>query len=466
MTKNGMNCGSNEANGRTSQLSLTRNFVWTFAGNAVYALCQWAAIVCLAKLGSAEMVGQFALALAIAFPITFMANLQLRVLFVTDQNDRHPFGQLLGLRLVLGALGACVLVATCKIAGYSAETAAVILTVATAQLIDCVSENYYGIAQRYERMDRIARSQIIRSLLSVTFLVLALHYWDNLLIGVVGLVLGRALVLLLYDAAPSTFALAATDLTFATGESLQLHKMPFIERIRPRWNVRNQVRMVWIALPLGAASMLVSVNANMPRYFIQHFLGSRELGIYSALTYIPAGCILIATALGQAVFARLSKFYALRESRNFSKLMIKSASFCCAIGGSVLLICVLAGHKILTILYRPEYAEHTNLLLWLVGGAAVGCVAASLGCAMTATLHFKEQVPLLLIVLLSSLVACVVLIPRWGLLGAALAPLVSMTTQLFGSALVIYYAMRSRAKQTDACLTAGLQPAFEADPKG
>jgi len=87
---------TNDAGNSTSQLSLTRNFMWTFAGNAVYALCQWAAVVCLAKLGSAEMVGEFALALAIAFPITFIANLQLRVLFVTDHSTLYPFGQILG----------------------------------------------------------------------------------------------------------------------------------------------------------------------------------------------------------------------------------------------------------------------------------------------------------------------------------------------------------------------------------
>ena len=170
-----------------------------------------------------------------------------------------------------------------------------------------------------------------------------------------------------------------------------------------------------------------------------------------------------ATALGQAVFARLSRYYAFGDSRNFNMLMIKSAAFCASIGGAVLVICVIAGHKILTILYRPEYAEHTRLLLWLVGGAAVGCVAASLGCTMTATLRFKEQVPLLLIVLTSSLVGCSFLIPRWGLIGASLAPLVSMTTQLCGSGLIIHYALRNRPKELCSSLPAALQPAFEID---
>ena len=47
-------------------LSLRSNFAWILAGNIVYAVCQWGAIVVLAKLGRSYVVGQFSLGLAIA----------------------------------------------------------------------------------------------------------------------------------------------------------------------------------------------------------------------------------------------------------------------------------------------------------------------------------------------------------------------------------------------------------------
>ena len=51
---------------QTKPLTLRRNFSWTFAGNAVYAACQWGMLVVLAKLGSPEMIGQFTLGLAVS----------------------------------------------------------------------------------------------------------------------------------------------------------------------------------------------------------------------------------------------------------------------------------------------------------------------------------------------------------------------------------------------------------------
>ncbi|MGI8856402.1 MAG: hypothetical protein ACR2JW_11675, partial [Thermomicrobiales bacterium] len=52
--------------------SLRANFSWTFVGNVVYAACQWGMLVVLAKLGSPEVVGQFALGLAITAPVIML----------------------------------------------------------------------------------------------------------------------------------------------------------------------------------------------------------------------------------------------------------------------------------------------------------------------------------------------------------------------------------------------------------
>jgi len=58
-------------------VSLHRNFSWAFAGNVIYCACQWGILTILAKLGSVEMVGQFALALAITTPVALFFQFQL-----------------------------------------------------------------------------------------------------------------------------------------------------------------------------------------------------------------------------------------------------------------------------------------------------------------------------------------------------------------------------------------------------
>ena len=90
-------------------LSLRSNFSWTFAGNVVYAGCQWGMLMVLAKLGSPEWSGQFALGLAVTAPIIMLTNLQLRAIQATDARREYRFGHYLALRLATTALALLVI---------------------------------------------------------------------------------------------------------------------------------------------------------------------------------------------------------------------------------------------------------------------------------------------------------------------------------------------------------------------
>ena len=69
---------------RPAPLSLRRNFAWGLTGNVVYAACQWSMLALLARLTWPEVVGRYALGLAIGTPIFLFANLNLAQVQATD----------------------------------------------------------------------------------------------------------------------------------------------------------------------------------------------------------------------------------------------------------------------------------------------------------------------------------------------------------------------------------------------
>jgi O-antigen/teichoic acid export membrane protein len=71
--------------------SLINNFSWALAGNVVYAGCQWGMLMVLAKLGSTEMVGRFALGLAITAPVITFVKFDLRAIQATDIQGIYSF---------------------------------------------------------------------------------------------------------------------------------------------------------------------------------------------------------------------------------------------------------------------------------------------------------------------------------------------------------------------------------------
>ncbi len=431
-------------------LTLRQNFSWTFAGNMVYAAAQWGMLVVLAKLGSPEMVGQFTLGLAVTAPIILFGNLQLRQIQVTDVNQKYSFGDYLGLRLICIALSLLAIAVITFTAHYSQQTSLIILVIGLSKAVESISDIFHGLFQYNERMDRIAFSLIIKGLLSLLALAVGVYVSGTALGGAIGLVTVWLLVLIFYDIPSSFLILRAVPLAenIPAQEVSNQSSTSRILQLQPRFNLTDLRSLVTLSLPLGFVMMLISLNANIPRYFIEHHLGVRELGIFSALSYLIVAGGIVVSALGQSASPRLAKYYAAGNRKDFQSLLLKLFLIGTFLGGVAVLMAAIAGKEILTILYRPEYAQQVYLFILLMVAAGIGYVASFLGYAMTAAQYFQVQMPLFTVVTGISALVCLWLIPSKGLIGAAIALIIGAVVQAIFSLGVIFYALQKLDKST------------------
>lgn len=417
--------------------SLRSNFAWTFAGNVVYAACQWGILVALAKLGSPEIVGEFALALAITAPVLIGAGLNLRSVQASDALGAHPFSHYLWLRLVTTTCALITIGLIVLVSGYSARTGLVVMIVACAKAAEALSDIFYGGLQREQRMTRIALSMIIKGILSLIVVAAGLYLTRDLVVACLALALVWSLMLLFYDV-PSGLTVASPvqkssgELPGALAATALLTPVPSTAALST---------LTGTALPIGIVMLLIALNGNAPRYFIERSVGVRELGIFAAMIYpMQAGTTVIA-ALGQSALPRLARFYASRDTGSFRALLLRMGGLALLVGCGGVLIIWLAGQQILTVLYTREYAEQKAVFLLLGCAAALGYAGAILGYAMTAARYFREQLPVFGTVTLVTIVSSLILIPRYGLTGAALVLGAAALVQCAGSILVLRHAL-------------------------
>ncbi len=299
-------------------LTLRRNFSWTFIGNIVYAACQWGMLMVLAKLGSPEMVGQFSLGLAQTAPVFMLTNLQLRDIQATDAKRQYLFSDYLGLRLIGTGLALLLIAAITIVAGYRWETTLVILVIGLSKAFESISDVFYALNQKYERMDRIALSLIIKGPLSLLMLGIGVYVTGGVLGGVVGLAIAWALVLVGYDIRSGALVLKTSEENVAANLSAV--------SLKPRWHLSSLRKLVWLALPLGLTMMLISLNTNIPKYFIEYYLGERQLGIFSSIAYLLVAGNIVVSALAQSASPRLAKYYAEGNSSAFRTLLLNMPS--------------------------------------------------------------------------------------------------------------------------------------------
>jgi O-antigen/teichoic acid export membrane protein len=408
--------------------SLRANVTWTLASNLVSAGSQWGMVVAIAKLGNPIMVGQYALALAIVAPLILFSNLQLRAIQVTDIRGEFQFGDYLGVRLTATVITAIAILLLVMAGSYQSATAFTILGLTFSKGMEGVSDIFYGFLQQRERMDRIAQSTMIRMPLSLAAMTAAVYWTHSVFIGTLGLAVVQIAVLLSYDVPVS--ARLGKDMQ----ESRTADASP---KFWPKWRFQIMKNLAWMAAPLGGAMLLISLQTNIPRYFIERFLGERELGIFAALAYFLAAGNIVTEAIGQSVMPRLARMFQGQDRRGLRKLLLQLVAlgalggFLAWAGGR------LVGPQVLKLLYRPEYAKHMNVFLILLLSAAPTYMASFLGYAMTAARLFWLQVPLSLIATTTVALACLWLVPTRGLIGAAEALLALSVVRLIVTLLVV-----------------------------
>jgi O-antigen/teichoic acid export membrane protein len=417
-----------------SGLTLRANFSWTFVGNVINAGSWFSMTIVLAKLGSPEHLGQFALGLATTAPVFMLASLRLRDVQATDAKEEYLFGDYFALRLTTTVLALLVIVGIIFVSGVQREMALIILATGGSKAIENISDAFYGLFMRHERLDRIAKSLMIKGPLSLIGLSVGFYLTGSVFWGVIGLASARAAVMLSYDFRNAILTLNPS--LKRIGNNIP-KALPY-----PRWNARILIKLAWLALPLGVVTMLISFTSNIPRYFIEGHLGAYQLGIFAAVASFQKVAPTVVQALGRSASPRLANYYATNSAGAYQKLTLRLITIGVLLGGAGVLVALVLGRQILTLFYGPAYAL-PGLFGLLMLAAGIDYIATMLLFVITSARYFKIQLPLQLLTTGSVAIACYWLIPSAGLSGAVMALIIGNLFRLGGCSVAAWHAQRS-----------------------
>jgi O-antigen/teichoic acid export membrane protein len=255
--------------------------------------------------------------------------------------------------------------------------------------------------------------------------------------GVVGLLTVWTLLLPLVDARNVYIVRHAENLTLK-------------EALSPRWNYRKLASLVWLSLPLGFVMLLNSLNYNIPRLLIETHLSVHELGIFAAVScFMIAGNVII-QAMAQSVSPILAGHWSANNSNAYAKLLIKQLLYAGLLGVSAVSLAIVAGPRFLTLCYRPEYAEHSSLLVMLMIAGGIEYVAVILDYALTAARYLRSQLALSILVTATIAVGSHLLLPLRGLAGVAEALIAAAAVHLIGALAIIIVAVSRKRSMVSA----------------
>jgi O-antigen/teichoic acid export membrane protein len=240
---------------------------------------------------------------------------------------------------------------------------------------DALSDILAGALQRKERLDRVALGLAAKGILGLSAVAFVVVQGGGALAAALAVAVVRWLVLAIYEL-PTASRVLARDAT---------------DTLQPRWQFRRLRELAWTALPLGCVMLLMSLQANIPRYWLKSQTGAESLGVFVGLLALTQLGSLVVNALGQAASPRLANAFQGGRRRAFFGLMARLVLVGGLFGLLGVLLVAVAGPKILLRLYGPEYAAQAPAFLILMVSAAVLYMAGPLGYAATAARRIRLQ---------------------------------------------------------------------------
>jgi O-antigen/teichoic acid export membrane protein len=395
----------------------------------VFAAAEWGVISALALLGSPEDVGELAFALAIVTPTFAISKLRLRSVVATDVTHEHPLSDYFWTGLAGAVISVPIALALSLALGETAGITMVVLWVAVSRVFEGISQISYGYQQRTDRMTPIGISVGARGVLSLILATGAFALTGEVVWAAAGLAVGHA-VPVIYD-----FTFLKVGLS-ETGEST-----------RPSW---RPIRSLFVAtLPLGLFAFLMSLTDNIPRLVLNEHAGLAELGIFATFGFAVTGVTAVTRALDSAASPRIARAIS-RKDPTLVRHRIRGLTMVASLlGATVLVLAVTVGEAFLDLAFGPEFAAYSAEFSWMAVYCWMVLVFAGWTVTLLAARRFKSQLYIQMATVVVVFIAGLLLIPRYGLMGAVESLLAGGVVRLILTAAVVRDVVRVVAEEAE-----------------
>lgn len=388
--------------------SFKKNVSATFAGNVVFAISQWILLILLAKLGGEQILGVYALALAVVSPVFALTNMNLRAVQATDAEETVNFESYYKFRYIssICAILVCFLIAV-VVYGNKLDICLAIVCLSFYKYFESKSDLVHGFFQGQERMDLIAQSIMIRGVGNILIIATVYYITQNLVLSLAISILKSWVVYYFVD------------------------KKNYLCLYQKRDYVDKKMSDIFlISWPLGLVVFANTLNLNIPRYVIAHYYDETMVGIFASISYfIVAGATLV-NAIGQSAVPRLAKL-GITNMLAFKNLSRQIFLLIFLVGITGVLIAHYFGDWILRLVYTDAISNYNSLFIQIMMSGVAVYSSVAIGCSLTALRDFRLQGFFSIINIIIMTFTSLFLISSYGLAGAAAAIGITHLVKMF-----------------------------------
>jgi len=188
------------------------------------------------------------------------------------------------------------------------------------------------------------------------------------------------------------------------------------------------------SLPASLAGIFVMLTLRVDRLLVGYFLPASEVGIYQAASQAAMLSAMILGAFNAIFSPMIARLYHQGEMGRLNELFKVSTKWGLYVSLPPFLVLAVAPREVMTVVFGEPYASGAIPMVIMAGAQLFNAATGAVGLMLVMSGHPQRWLGLSTVSFALNVLLCVLLIPKLGLLGAALAMMASVM-MLFGGGL-------------------------------
>lgn len=393
-----------------------KNTLYLGAAETVSKVLQFVVMMYAARLLSKSHFGKFSFALSLSFIAFVLADLGIDTLLVREiSRDRKLAGRYFinafFMKVVLSFITLFIIVAALNVLNYPQDTKSIAYIVWMFAILSTFTELFYSIFRAFEMMQYDAFIKVFRMvLLAAASLYVLFRGYGVFAFSYAFVFVEAVVVLAAFFIAVKKFIRLKIEFDF--GFSMAIFKK---------------------ALPFGLALVFGSIYFYIGSVMLSKIRGDVEVAVYSAAYNIALAILFIPTVYTNAIYPVLSRYFS--ESKEGLRVLYeKSFKYLYIIGLPISIGLYLLAGRIIFFLYGQAYSGAVIALQVISWYLFIKFLNFLLGTVLSSIDRQNKRMLGQGITAVFNIVLNLLLIPKIGYIGAALATLM---TEVF--LFVLYY---------------------------
>jgi O-antigen/teichoic acid export membrane protein len=375
----------------------------TLIANIVFAISQWIIIAGLNYSGSTYIVGQYAYALALAGVFLTIGQLGLRPYLLSSKISTAELDKIFHTRCISSFIAFISLFIYVLIV-VEEKYWLLIIVLGIVKVVENISDICHGYFQRNFQILLIAKSRILRSLISPVLFIGIYISTQSVVYASLGMFISLLITFVLIDRGA------------LVEQNISLFK---INKLTSYFKIINS------SMPMGVATVLVILVVNIPLFTLKSYYSDQVVGIYASIFYFVVAGSLILQSVMQVLSPTISHNIKNHQSKVVKSLIFKGYVLASVLGLLGVAVAIFFGEFVLELLYGKAFGNQLNLLIaaallnWVLAYQAIG------GVSLTSFGSFKFQMKTMLFVLPICWLGSLALVSKYSAQGAMFAGILS-----------------------------------------